>query len=111
MRADYRLFCCIVLAASTCAGQDKDAIPVWKEAGADAGLRQAFERAVYQLKDSGPGRYHGVNPVNGLALEFNSDEARLRHPQGDAALRLTGYGYGDQLRTPQKANPTVSGNR
>ena len=32
MRADYRLFCWIVLAGSTCAGQEKDAGPVWKEA-------------------------------------------------------------------------------
>jgi hypothetical protein len=52
-----------------------------------------------------------VNPAQQLSLEFNSDEARLKHPQGDAALRLTGYGYGGRLRTPAQAKLMASGNR
>ena len=101
-----------MLAGLTCAGQEKDdPNAVWKKAGGDEGLRQAYERVVYRLKDSGPGRYQGVNAAQRLALEFNSDEARLKHAQGDVALRLTGYGYGGRLRTPLKAKPVASGNR
>jgi hypothetical protein len=111
LRVNYRLFCWIALAGLTCAGQEKDPNAIWKKAGADDGLRQAFERVVYGLNDSGPGRLEGVNPAQRLDLEFNSDGARLKHPQGDAALRLTGYGYGERLRTPVKAKPAASGNR
>ncbi len=111
MRADYRLFCWIVLAASTYAGQEKDANLGWKSAEADDGLRQAFERTVYRLENSGPGHYEAVNPAQRLVLEFNHDGARLIHPQGDAALRLTGFGYDGRLRTPLEAKPAASGNR
>jgi hypothetical protein len=97
--------------AATMPVQAKDSDAVWKKAGADEGLRQAFERVAYRLEDSGPGRYEGMNPAQRLALEFNSEEARLQHPQGDVSLRLTGYGYGQRLRTPQKSKPAASGNR
>jgi hypothetical protein len=100
-----RLFCSIVLAGAlagmACAGQEKK----------DEGLRQAVERVVYRLNDSGPGRLQGVNPAQRLALEFNTNGARLKHPQGDTALRLTGFGYGFKLRRPVRAKPTASGNR
>jgi hypothetical protein len=33
---------------------------VWKKAGADEGLRQAFERARYSLQDSGHGTWRGA---------------------------------------------------
>jgi len=109
MRTNYWLFSWIALAGLSCAGQEKDPNTVWNKAGADEGLRQAFERVAYRLEDSGVGQYRGVNPAQRLALEFNSDEARLKHPQGDVALRLTGYGYGSRLRTPLAATPAVSG--
>ena len=69
-----------------------------------------YERVIYRLKNSGPGRFEGLNPAQQLELEFNSVEAKLKHPQGDAVLRLSGYGYGGRLRSPLEANPTVSGN-
>jgi hypothetical protein len=99
-----KLICSIMLAGLTCSGQEK-------KAGVDEGLRQAFERVVYRLKDSGPGRLQGINPAQQLTLEFNSDGARLEHPLGDVALRLTAYGYGGRLLTPLQAKPTASGNR
>jgi len=45
---------------------------VWKNAGAGDGLRQAFERAMYALKDSGDGTWRGRNRAQRLALEFDS---------------------------------------
>jgi hypothetical protein len=51
-----------------------------KKAGADEGLRQAFERAAYSLEDTGHGTYRGENPAQRLTLEFNEREARLSHP-------------------------------
>jgi hypothetical protein len=102
MRAHSQLFGWILLAGLTYAGPAKDT---------DDGLRLAFERVVYQLKGSTPGRFQGVNPAQRLELEFSSDEALLKHPQGDTALRLTGYGYGARRRMPLQAKPTVSGNR
>jgi hypothetical protein len=111
MRAHTHLFGWILLAGLAYAGPATEADALWKQAGADDGLRQAFERVVYQLKDSAPGRFQGANPANRLELEFSSDETRLKHPQGDTVLRLTGYGYGARLRTPLEGKPTVSGNR
>ncbi len=111
MRAHSRLLCWIALAEFTCAGQIKNPNAAWNQAGADDGLRQAYERVLYRLNDSGAGRCQGVNPAQRLTLEFDRNEARLKHPQGDTALRLTGYGYGKRLRTPAKATPAVSGNR
>ena len=111
MRASYLLFYWIALAGLFCNGQEKNPNGVWKKPGVDEGLRRAFEGVVYRLKDSGPGRYQGMNPAQGLALEFNRDEARMKHPQGNVALRLTGYGYGSRLRVPLRAKLTISGNR
>jgi hypothetical protein len=91
------------------AGSNADA--VWKKAGADEGLRQAFERATYSLKDSGQGAWRGANASQRLTLEFNGREARLSHPDGSVNFHLTGYGYGDQLRTPAPATITGMGNR
>src|ERR1700736_6011157 len=70
---------------------------------ADERLRRAYERVIYGREDSGPGRYQGVNPAQRLELEFNGNGARLRHPLGDIEVRLTGYGYGERLRSPVKA--------
>jgi hypothetical protein len=84
---------------------------VWQKAGADEGLRQAFERAVYALEESGHGTYRGDNPAQRLTLEFNEREARLSHPDGSVSFHLTGYGYGDRLRTPAGATLTGTGNR
>ena len=83
----------------------------WKKAGADEGLRQAFERAAYSLEDSGHGTWRGVNPAERLTLEFDGHEARLRHPDGSVTFHLTGYGYGDRLQKPAHARPTGNGNR
>jgi hypothetical protein len=57
----------------------------------DAGLRQAFERAMYALKDSGDGTWRGANAAQRLTLEFNGQEAR---PEGTSLnFRLARYGY------------------
>ena len=83
----------------------------WKKAGADEGLRQAFERAAYSLEDSGHGTWRGVNPAERLTLEFDGQGARLRHPDGSVSFHLTGYGYGDRLQKPAHAKLTGNGNR
>jgi len=62
----------------------------WKKTGADEGLRQAFERAAYSLEDSGHGTWRGVNPRQRLTLEFDGQEARLRHPDGSVASTISG---------------------
>ena len=93
------------------AGDATEADAVWKKAGADEGLRQAFERAAYSLEESGHGTYRGVNPAQRLTLEFNGREARLSHPYGSVAFHLTGYGYGDRLQKPARAQLTATGNR
>lgn len=75
----------------------------WKKAGADDGLRQAFERAIYSFKDSGHGVWRGGNHAQRLSLEFDATGARLRHPDGSIGLHLKGYGYGGKLRQPAPA--------
>ena len=95
--------------AALAAAANADA--VWKEAGADEGLRQAFVRVAYSLEDSGQGTWRGVNAGQRLTLEFNDREARLSHPQGSVSFHLTGYGRGDRLEPPARANVTGTGNR
>ena len=104
---------CVCLAPLTLNGASAatGADAVWKKAGADEGLRQAFKRAIYALKDSGHGTWRGVNAAQRLTLEFNGSEARLSHPDGNVNFRLTGYGYGDRLRQPAPARLTGTGNR
>ena len=84
---------------------------VRRKAGADEGLRQAFERAAYSLEDSGRGTWRGVNPAQRLTLEFDSQGARLNHPDGSVSFHLAGYGYGDRLRKPARAKLTGNANR
>lgn len=71
------------------------------------GLWQAFERALYSLKDDGHGKWQGVNDAQRLTIEFNAHEARLTHPEGSVGFHLAGYGYGDVLKAP--AAPTLAG--
>src|SRR5271167_3447608 len=47
----------------------------WRSAGADDGLRKAFERARYSLEDSGHGSWQGANAAQRLTLEFSSQGA------------------------------------
>jgi hypothetical protein len=107
------LLACLCLAQLRLNGGSAAANPdaVWKKAGADDGLRQAFERAIYCLKDSGHGTWRGENAAQRLTLEFNGREARLNHPDGSVSFHLTGYGYGDRLRQPAPATLTGTGNR
>jgi hypothetical protein len=72
----------------------------WKQAGADDNLRQAFERALYALKDSAHGLWRGSNDAQKLSIEFDSQGARLKHPLGSVGFHLAGYGYGDALQAP-----------
>jgi nucleoside-specific outer membrane channel protein Tsx len=102
------LCCAGVLARIASAADPGD---VWKQAGAGDGLRQAFERAIYSLNDAGRGTWRGENRAQRLALEFDSVAARLRHPNGSLDIRLTGFGYGDQLAKPAAATLTSKGNR
>ena len=80
-------------------------------AKADAGLRQAFERARYALRDSGHGVYRGDNPAQRLTVEFDAGGARLTHRLGSVGFRLTGYGHGERLREPEPAKLTGTDNR
>ena len=80
-------------------------------AGADAGLRQAFERARYALQDSGQGTYRGENPAQRLTLEFDGRGAKLSHPDGSVSFHLRGYGYGERMREPPAAAAICTGNR
>lgn len=66
---------CPILPELNNAGAATNADAAWKKAGADEGLRQAFEHATYSLEDSGHGNYRGVNPAQRLMLEFNAQEA------------------------------------
>jgi hypothetical protein len=77
----------------------------------DAGLRQAFERTIYSLKDSGHGSWTGRNQAQRLTLQFDSAAARLTHGNGSVGFNLTGYGYGDQLAKPAPATLAATGNR
>jgi len=95
-------------AAATAWGVDT---PREMSAGGDEGLRQAFERAAYSLEASGNGAWRGVNPAERLTLEFDGQEARLRHPNGSVSFQLSGYGYGNRLRIPARARLTAKGNR
>jgi sugar lactone lactonase YvrE len=83
----------------------------WRAAGADEGLRQAFERATYSLEESGHGTWRGANAAQRLTLEFNAREAWLSHPDGGVSFHLSGYGYGDRLRKPARARLAAAGSR
>ena len=87
----------------------------WKKAGADplqeAGLRQAFDRTIYALRESGDGSWRGENRAQRLMIEFDSAAVSLRHPDGRIGFRLTGYGYGDRLGKPEPARLSATGNR
>ena len=72
----------------------------WKEAAVDGGLREAFDRVVYSLKDSGHGTFRGTNSAQGLSLEFNEKEVRLTYSGANLVSELIGYGYGEHLRKP-----------
>ncbi len=96
---------------STFAGSATKADAVWEKAGADEGLRQAFERAAYSLEDSGHGTWRGVNAAQQLTLEFDGRETRLNHPGGSVNFRLAGYGYGDRLQKPAPVRLTGNRNR
>src|SRR6266481_6052568 len=102
-------FCCASAVAQIASPTDPG--DVWKKAGAGDGLRQAFERTIYSLKDSGSGTWCGENRAQRLTLEFDSVAARLRHPQGSIDVRLNGFGYGEQLAKPAGATLTAAGNR
>jgi hypothetical protein len=99
------------VAGLPCIGADMRSCDPWNKAGADEGLRQAFENARYSLEDAGHGTYRGENPRQRLTLEFDGQETRLSHTEGSVALHLTGYGYGRRFQTPARAKVTSTGNR
>ena len=99
----------IALAGMSCIGGEHDLDR--SKAGTDPSLLRAVERAVYRFEVSAPGHYRAVNPAQRLTLDFDRDEARLKHPQGDAVLRLIGYGYGSRLRAPRTAELKAFDNR
>jgi hypothetical protein len=100
-----------LLAAQPAAAQTTQEQDVWKQAGADDSLRQAFERALYGLEDSGHGQWRGSNDAQRLSIEFDSQGARLRHPLGSAGIHLAGLGYGDALEAPAAPKLTADGAR
>jgi len=96
-----------------CAGAEKHLDDPSNKAGADEGLRRAFERAVYQLEASGHGNYQGANPAQRLDLDFSAREVRLKagNPRANVGFSLTGYGYGRFLRPPAPAKLAGTGPR
>ncbi len=102
------VLCTTAVPALSCAASPDAA---WKKAGADEGLRQAFERATYSLRNAGHGTYQGENPAHQLTLEFNAREVRLVRPGGSVNFSLTGYGHGDRIQKPAPARLCRSGNR
>jgi hypothetical protein len=97
-------------ATSTLAQKGQKPDP-WMQAGADDSLREAFEKAIYALKDTGQGTgtetWTGSNDAQSLSVEFDAHEVRLKHPYGSVAFHLSGYGCGDKLKTP--AAPKLAG--
>ena len=67
--------------------------------------------ATYELQSSGSGGYQARNAAQRLELEFTPQEAELQYPNASGGLRLTGYGYGQQLQTPADAQLARRGNR
>ncbi len=102
---------CPAAAGLNGASRASKADAVWKTTGADDGLRQAFERAMYSLEDSGHGTWQGVNAAQRFTIDFDSRGAWLSHPDGGVSFHLNGYGYGDRLAEPANARPTANGNR
>ncbi len=112
---------CLLALAVVAVAQTSD--DPFKKAGADARLRRAFEQTLYKLEPSGEGIFRAANPAQKLILEFNGREALIQptnphalrlHAHGgtpSTALCLTGFGYGDRLRTPTPATPEASGTR
>ena len=91
----------IAWAGMSCIGGERNLRRSSARAETDPNLIASAE--VYGLKVFRPGHYRGENPAQGLALDFNRNEARLKHRKGDTVLRLIGYGYGNSLRTPRAA--------
>ena len=89
----------IALGVSCCFGAEVGHDAAWAKAGADQGLRLAYERAVYAFEDSGHGTYRGANPLQQFTLDFDNQKVRLNHPNGSVSFHLTVYGYGDSRRT------------
>ncbi len=113
MRIAYKFVCVLSLAANVCAGAEKHQDDPWKKAGADKGLREAFERAIYKLSAAADGTYQGTNPAQRLDLKFGSREALLktRLPGVDVGFTLTGYGYASHLRPATPAKLVGTGSR
>jgi len=80
-------------------------------ATAPTALREAFERTIYALRDSGDGSWRGENRAQRLTLEFNVGTVRLTHPKGGVDFRLASYGYGDRLAKPATARSIVKEDR
>jgi hypothetical protein len=103
--------CFLMLVRLTAVAQTTQKQDIWKQAGVDDNLRQAFERTVYALKDSGNGLWRGSNDAQNLSIEFDSQGARLKHPLGSVGFHLAGYGYGKALQTPTAPKLSIDGAR
>jgi hypothetical protein len=99
----------LILSLASCFGSDRGATG-WNKAGADDGLKKAFERVAYSVKASGNG-FQVQNPAQRLSIDFETEGTRLQHPDGSLSMRLTGYGYGDRLNKPEIAKLSKTGNR
>jgi hypothetical protein len=75
------------------------------------GYGQTASAAAYQIENSGSERYQARNAAQHLTLAFSPQEAELKYPNGSGSLRLTGYGYGGELRHPRQATLVSAGNR
>ena len=97
----------IALCSTSVLAQKTQKQDPWKQAGADDSLQRAFEKAIYTLKDSSHGSWSGTNDAQKLSMEWNAQGVHLTHPEGSVGFHLSGYGYGERLKTP--AAPKLAG--
>ncbi len=79
------------------------------------GLEQAFRQALYAVNPDLSGSYSSWNAALRVQVTFRPAGVSLDHADGTGthtlALRLAGYGYGEQLAPPQPARLSNAGNR
>jgi hypothetical protein len=73
-------------------------------------LRAAIEATRHAIVPDGAG-YKASNPGQSLELRFERTAATVIVPDGEAHLRLAGYGRSTQLLRPEGATLTASTNR
>jgi len=77
-------------------------------ASADEGLQRALEKQFYAIGSAGQGAGRVENRARRSWLEFDSRDAHIIHPKGQAGFRLTGSGHEKRLGNPASAQSPAS---